>query len=58
MKINHKTPSKTGDPLWFWRTRHARESKLIAVLETDRPGPRELCRNALDHLTQRIPNSE
>ena len=56
MKINHKTPSKIADPLRFWRNQHARESKIIAVLETDWPGSRELCRNTLDYVTQRVPD--
>jgi hypothetical protein len=58
MKINHKPTSKTADPLRFWRTRHARESKIIAVLATDWPGTRELCRNTLDYVAQRIPDPE
>lgn len=58
MKINNKPTSKTADPLWVWRSQHARESKLIAVLETDWPGTRELCRNTLDYVTQRILDSE
>jgi hypothetical protein len=58
MKINHRPTSKTGDPLRFWRKQHARESKIIAVLETDWPGTRELCRNTLDYLTQRISDPE
>ena len=58
MKIHHKTPSKIADPLRFWRNQHARESKIIAVLETDWPGTRDLCRNTLDYVTQRIPDSE
>jgi len=58
MKINRKTPSKIADPLRFWRSQHARESKIIAVLETDWPGTRELCRNTLDYVAQRIPDPE
>lgn len=58
MKINRKPPSKTADPLWFWRNQHTRESKIIAVLETDWPGTRELCRNTLDYVAQRIPDPE
>ncbi|QSA98111.1 hypothetical protein [Methylococcus sp. EFPC2] len=58
MKINHKPTSKTADPLWLWRSQHARESKIIAVLETDWPGTRELCRNTLDYVAQRVPDPE
>lgn len=58
MNINHKTSSKTADRLRFWRSQHARESKIIAVLETDWPGTRELCRNTLDYVAQRIPDPE
>jgi hypothetical protein len=58
MKIHHKPPLKSADPLRFWRSQHARESKIIAVLETDWPGTRKLCRNTLDYVTQRIPDSE
>jgi hypothetical protein len=58
MNINHKPTSKTTDPLWFWRNQHTRESKIIAALELDWPGTRELCRNTLDYLTQRIPDPE
>jgi hypothetical protein len=58
MNINHKPALKSADPLWVWRTQHARESKIIAVLETDWPGTRELCRNTLVYVVQRIPDSE
>jgi hypothetical protein len=58
MNINHKTSSKTTDPLWFWRNQHTRESKIIAALETDWPGTRELCRNTLAYVAQWIPDSE
>ena len=57
MKIHHKTPSKIADPLRFWRNQHARESKIIAVLETDWPGTGELSRNTLAYVAQRIPDS-
>lgn len=58
MTIHHKTSSKTADPLRFWRSQHARESKIIAVLETDWPGTRELCRNTLDYVAQRVSDPE
>ena len=58
MKIKHKPPLQSADPLRFWRNQHARDSKTIAVLETDWPGTRELCRNTLDYVTQRVPDPE
>lgn len=54
-KQNIANPS---DPLQSWRSRHARERKIMAVLEIDWPGTQDVCRNAIDYIMQQMPETE
>jgi hypothetical protein len=53
-----KSVPNPSDPLQAWRSRHARERKLMAVLEIDWPGTQDVCRNAIDYVLQQVPEAE
>jgi len=42
------------DALEAWRSRHVRESRILAVLEIDWPGTQAVCRNAIDYVAQHV----
>jgi hypothetical protein len=53
-----KNVANPSDPLQSWRSRHARERKILAVLEIDWPGTQDVCRNAIDYVLQQVPEAE
>lgn len=53
-----KNVANPSDPLQTWRSYHARESKIMAMLEIDWPGTQDVCRNAIDYVMQRMPEAE
>jgi hypothetical protein len=53
-----KNVANKSDPLQSWRSRHARERKIMAMLEIDWPGTQDVCRNAIDYVMQQVPEME
>jgi hypothetical protein len=53
-----KHVANRSDFLQYWRSRHARERKILAVLEIDWPGTQDVCRNAIDYVLQQVPEAE
>lgn len=53
-----KHVASPSDPLQAWRSRHARERKIMAVLEIDWPGTQDVCRNAIHYVMQQVPETE
>ncbi len=53
-----KHVANPSDPLQAWCSCHARERKIMAVLEIDWPGTQDVCRNAIDYILQTVPETE
>lgn len=53
-----KNVANPSDALQAWRSRHARERKILAVLEIDWPGTQDVCKNAIDYIMQTVLEAE
>jgi hypothetical protein len=53
-----KNVANPSDPLQSWRSRHARERKILAMLEIDWPGTQDVCQNAIDYILQQVRETE